>query len=193
MSDIDEISRYMTFARPLYVGKDVGHGFGHIEGIISRLDELTEGLTPPPSGPKLNFLACFHGLGDRIGSDQDLREKVTEFLLALGWARDDIEASFASLARHLSDPQTSEEMMVHDANYFEVTGALGVAKAFTVGGARGQTYRQTLTIFAANLDRVRFRTPTGKRLYEARKAYARAYLEELRQDLSSSAERSGRT
>jgi HD superfamily phosphodiesterase len=183
MDKINNIDLYKDFVRPLYNDKDTGHDFRHIERIISRLKELSYGLTPAPLPYKLNFLACFHGLGERIHSDRDFRNNTIAFLYNLGWQKQDIETMFSSLLTHLKNPITPEEMIVHDANYFEITGPFGVAKAFLVGGARGQTFEQTVKIFKDNLNRIVFKTPTGKRLYEKRKAYAREYLQKLRAEL----------
>jgi hypothetical protein len=105
------------------------------------------------------------------------------FLEGLGWEQEDIDTMLSSLLTHLENPRTPEEMVVHDANYFEITGPFGIAKAFTVGGARGQTYEQTVDIFEGNLDHVVFRTPGGKRLSETRKAYAKEFLRKLRDEL----------
>ena len=40
---------------------------------------------------------------------------------------------------------------MHDANYVEVLGAFGIAKAFTKGGAERQSYEETIAIFRENL------------------------------------------
>ena len=60
-------------------------------------------------------------------------------------------------------------MIVHDANFFEMTGRFGIAKAFTVGGNFNQTYECTLEIFEDNLDKLVFRTPIGRSMYEVEK------------------------
>ncbi len=180
---MDELTPYRDFARPLYDGKDIAHDFRHVERIISRLDSLSEGLIPPPSRHRLYFLACFHGLGPRIDRDPELRKKTISFLRSLGWQDTDIQEALSSLATHLYHPRTADERVVHDANYFEVPGALGIAKAFTVGGTRGQSYEQTLEVFERNLDRVLFRTPAGKRSSEKRKAYAKDFIRKLREEL----------
>ncbi|WP_157683283.1 HD domain-containing protein [Microlunatus soli] len=62
-------------------------------------------------------------------------------------------------------------------------GAFGVAKAFTKGGAAGQSYEQTMAIFDQNLARVRFRTPRGRASAEVGRAYARSFLDQLRVEL----------
>lgn len=183
MDRSDQIQFYKDYVRPFYDGKDQGHNFQHIERIIARLNELREGIYPAPSERKLNFISCFHGLVFKIQHETLFRDQTVQFLEDLGWASDEIRGAFISLARHLSAPLEAEEMMVHDANYVEVTGAFGIAKAFTVGGSRGQAYEETLEIFASNLNKVVFCTPYGKKHYEARKDYSRAFIEMLRDDL----------
>ena len=162
---MNNIEIYKKFVRELYVDRDKGHDFSHIERIISRIDELSNGLDPSPTPHRLNFLACFHGLNKKLQENTNLRSRTIEFLLSIGWSQKEIEDIFLSLARHTTDPCTIEEMIVHDANFFEVLGPFGIAKAFTVGGARGQTYEQTADIFAMNIENVVFKTPAGIKLY----------------------------
>jgi len=80
-------------------------------------------------------------------SDAALKEKTKAFLEELNWGKGEINEIFESLARHLTDPQTVEEKIVHDANYVEMLGAYGIAKAFTTGGANGQSIEVTMHIF----------------------------------------------
>ena len=112
MNEMNNIEPYREFVRPLYGDKDTGHDFRHIERIIARLNELSDGLTPVPAPHKLNFLACFHGLGDRIQSEPELRDKTVAFLRNLGWEQEDIDAIFSSLLSHLTAPRTQEEMKI---------------------------------------------------------------------------------
>ena len=90
---------------------------------------------------------------------------------------------FESLARQFSHPETVEEEIVHDANYLETTGAFGIAKAFTTGGAKGQSMEETVNIFEGQyFDRVEFRTPEGKRIAGERKVYTQDFFERLRKE-----------
>ena len=109
----------------------------------------------------------------------ELKNRTVEFLLSIGWRQKEIEAIFSSLDRHLINPRTVEEMIIHDANFFEVLGPFGIAKAFTAGGARGQTYEQTADVFARNIDNVVFKTPAGKKPYEFRRQYAIDFIHPL--------------
>jgi HD superfamily phosphodiesterase len=145
---------------------------------------LSEGVSPPPRLDRLYFLACFHGLGEPLRENEQLRERVKTFLRKLEWTDEDIEGAFQSLERHLTDPQSGEEKIVHDANYSELLGSFGIAKAFTTGGARGQSVPETADIFEHQyLDKVVFQTPAGQRLAEEGRVYAKRFLSRLGKEL----------
>jgi len=177
----DNIETYREFAKQHYPKKDSGHDFRHIERIISRLVMMSEGVTPPPKPHRLYFLACFHGMGRHIQDDAELRDKIHGFLRSLDWDESEIEAAFGSLLT--KDPKTPEELIVHDANFYEILGAFGVAKAFTTGGAFGQSYEETVDIFENRiLNRITFRTPAGRCLARERIAYTKEFLERLKKE-----------
>jgi len=178
------VHRLLQFVAPHYSARDPAHDLTHIERLLGQLGPLSVGVEPPPRPHLLAFLGCFHGLGRKMLDDSTLREQATELLKALGWTDDDIRLGFEMLPRHLSDPRTSEEQVVHDANYVELLGALGIAKAFTTGGSRGQRYHETVKIFETGvLDRVTFRTPAGRTLAEEGRAYVKAFLRRLEVEL----------
>ena len=178
-----QIEPYKEFARPYYVNRDSAHDFRHIKRIISRLDLLSKEM-PPCSKALLCFLACFHGLKTQLEKDELFRDRVKVFLQNLTWNEPEIEKAFSSLKRHTSNPQTVEEQIVHDANYVELLGALGIAKAFTTGGAYQQTYEETANIFEYRyLDKVKFVTPVGKRIAKQKRAYTKSFLKQLRSEL----------
>jgi uncharacterized protein len=170
---------YLAFVRPHYADRDSAHDYGHIERIRERVEALALDETPPPSSERLAFLVAFHGLGPKVLEDAAFRDRVSVFLGERSWEAAEIDAAFASLARHLRDPVTTEERLVHDANTLEVVGAFGIAKAFLTGGARGQSIEETARIFAANLERVEMRTAAGRRVQGGRVAYAREFLRRL--------------
>ena len=180
----EQLEAYKAFVRPFYASRDAAHNFRHIERIIDRLGMLAEGISPPPRPDRLYFLACFHGLGKRIASDTNFRDQSIAFLNGLGWTEAEIQELFAGLARHLTAPETVEEAIVHDANKIETLGAFGIAKAFTVGGALGQTYEQTAEFFEhQSLAEAEFRTPAGRRMAEEGRKYALDFLARLRSEL----------
>jgi uncharacterized protein len=59
-------------------------------------------------------------------------------------------------------------------------GAFGIAKAFTTGGAKGQSIEETASIFEQQyLDKVIFQTPVGKQMADERKNYTKEFLMRL--------------
>ncbi|MCE5321815.1 hypothetical protein LLG46_00710 [bacterium] len=183
MDILDRIKLYLDFVCPHYVERDVGHNYSHIERIVSRLNALCDGLSGPLNTDRLCFLAAFHGLWPKIRDDSSFRAETIAFLQGLGWSDADVENGLTALERHLHSPQSPEEDIVHDANYIEVIGALGIAKAFTVGGARAQSYEQTIDIYTGNLHKVKFKTPAGKRMADEGRPFAKQFLEHLRREL----------
>jgi len=179
----DDLESYLSFVRDKYGHKDSAHDFHHIEWIVHRLPMLAAEVVPSPRWDRLYFLACFHGLHARWRDAPSFRRSAQEFLLSLGWDEDELDELLASLERHLRSPETIEEKIVHDANYLGLLGALGIAKAFTSGGARGQTFEETVEIYESCwLDRVEFLTPAGQRLAEEGRAYVKAFLGRLRSE-----------
>jgi len=178
------VSSYLRFVEPFYEDRDPAHNFRHIERIVDRLDLLSSEISPPPIRDMLYFLACFHGLGKQIASSDEFANRVKTFLNQMSWNADEIADGLARLHRHLKDPVTVEEQIVHDANYVELLGAFGIAKAFTKGGAEGQSYEQTADIFEHQfLAVVEFRTPVGKQIATEKRAYTKDFFDRLRREL----------
>ena len=156
VSPVESVEPYLNFALPLYEGRDAAHDANHIRRIVARLAQLSQDVQPPPRAAVVHFLACFHGLVSRVLEEDRLRLQIEGLLTGLGWSASEIDEGLLLLSRHCIDPRTPEECIVHDANYVEVLGAFGIAKAFTKGGAKGQSYEETIAIFRENLDRVDF-------------------------------------
>jgi uncharacterized protein len=143
----ERLEPYLEFVRPFYANRDSAHDFRHIQRIVGRLDLLSQEVPRSPQKSKLYFLASFHGLIFPLRQDEPFRQQVRAFLYELNWTAIEIEQAFESLERHLKNPQTIEEEIICDANSLELLGAFGIAKAFTTGGARGQSYEETVEIF----------------------------------------------
>ncbi len=180
------VARFLTFVAPRYRARDPAHDLEHIERILGRLSALSAGVAPAPRAHLLAFLACFHGMAAALREEPGFVQETRRLLAELRWSEADITEALEMVPRHLAAPGTSEEKVVHDANYVELLGALGIAKAFTTGGAQGQSYLQTLEIFEQQyLDRVAFQTPAGRHLADQERSYVKGFLGRLRRELSS--------
>ena len=178
------INDYLEYAKPLYSEKDVAHNFEHIERMIKRIKFLGIGYEEQIKPELLWFLTCFHGLNSTFNDFSSKKQHCIDFLMEKGWSNNDISIGFECLNRHLNDPITLEEQIVHDANFIELLGAFGIAKAFTTGGSHGQSYYETIRIYEEEyLDNVIFHTERGKELAVEGKEYAKSFLSRLKQEL----------
>lgn len=175
---------YLDAALPFYDGKDVAHGRHHVLRLCERVLLLVPSDTDVDL-PYLWFLVAFHGLVDAL-PEAGLAAETQALLERLGWDKSSAQEAIEGLRRHTTDPQRLEEKLVHDANLLEVLGAFGVAKAFTRGGAVGQTYDETLDIYEQNLAKAQFATEAGRKNAEAGRSYGRAFIRQLRAELEPS-------
>ena len=176
---------FKEYVRPHYVDKDPAHDFNHIIRILRRLESWIGEISPRSDETKMIFIACFHGLRAKMKSDDRFHTETVGFLKSLGWDGEKIKDGLISLERYTKDPQSMEEKLVHDANNLERLGAFGIAKAFTTGGARGQTYEETSDIFEYQfLDETKFYTPVANQHAQEGKKYAKEFMRKLRNELS---------
>lgn len=180
----NRLEDYMNFTKAVYGDKDPAHNFKHIKRISIRLKMFIEATDEQMNLQLLYFIAAFHGLIKKIAEDNSFKEEIITFLKGLGWSDSEIENGFISLERHIDNPITIEEKIVHDANYVELVGAFGIAKAFTTGGAKGQNYEETIKIFENDfLEKIEFKTALGRKIANKRKDYTRQFLNILRTEL----------
>ena len=177
-----DLQTYLDYVRPHYEAKDVAHDIAHIMRICLRLDDLATGLAVHDR-PLLHFLACWHGLADRIVGGSWFAEATRAFLREDGWTDDDIDTAFVALVRHSSSPVTVEERIVHDASAIELMGAFGIAAAFTQGGAEGRSFEETMVAHQRFLERTDFKTPRGQELSLGGREFARKFFARLRSEL----------
>ncbi len=160
------------------------HNFQHITRINNRLTPLSDGIPEPIRHDKLFFLVCFHGLGKILARNADFDFTARDFLKSLGWTKENIEKAFQSLCQHLSNPRSIEEKVVQDANYVKTLGVFWIAKAFTTGGAKGQSLEETINFFENQFhDKVVFQTPAGKLWKRKKKTYTKEFLKRLKAEL----------
>jgi len=162
INDKNNIDIYIKFVKPHYKNRNVAHDFSHLERIVRRLAPLSKGVEASLNKPLLYFLACFHELSSKVRKDKVFRSEIDEFLSKCGWQENEISEAFLSLERHINNPQKIEEEIIHDANFIEVFGALGIAKAFTTGGVKQQSYEETVEFLESYINKVQLKTAVGK-------------------------------
>lgn len=181
----NNIMSYKDYVKKHYETKDVAHDFEHIERIINTTKRIVAyGVDKDIDYPLLTFLQCFHGLNPKLEADSRFKEKTIGFLLEKGWVAREISNAFESLNRHCKLPQRIEEEIVHDANFIEVVGYFGLARAFNSAGARGQSVEEIMQILKSHYyDKVECKTPYGKIVYKERKELAESFLNALKEEI----------
>lgn len=175
---------YLDFVKSFYAGMNPAHGLPHIVRILRRLDRFSAGIMPAPREEYLYFLSCFHGLAGLLRDNQGFHSRSRAYLEQLGWQDYEIDEAFEMLERHIENPKTVEEGIVHDCNCVEEVGALGIVKAFSVGASRGESFEETADFIENRyINTIVFRTPAGTRIGQERKAFTRDFIRRLRSEL----------
>src|SRR5512142_3082061 len=111
--DAGLLDRLLDFVAPHYRSRDPAHDLLHIRRILRRLASFGEGVDPPPRPHLLAFLACFHGLARALREDERFLAETRALLAGLGWPDADRAEALELVERHLTDPRTAEERIVH--------------------------------------------------------------------------------
>lgn len=178
------IEKLKTFVKSYYDAKDPGHNFSHIERILKYTSIIKKDFKNININ-KLYFLALFHGLNKKINSNENFKKEIVILLKKCNIPDKEINDYFISLSRHIKNPLTIEEKIIHDANFLELYGALGIAKAFITGGFKNQTLDETINIFENNyFKKIKLKTNTGKRLSRDKKCFTKMFLKNLKKELN---------
>lgn len=166
------LERLESDVTTLYVGKDPGHNYSHIENLlnlVSRLaveEEIDEEL--------MTLICLFHGLWD-----EEHKPQAETLLRAHGYSGEQIESIYHSIfAASEGRPGRTEEALLHDANKLERLGAYGIARTWMITGFNGQDFETGLVYIHRNLETTQqMFTQRGQQLAEERRRTVEHYLQ----------------
>ena len=145
------------FARNAMAKNDPAHDSRHVERVVQLTRQLCSGL-PQADGFRAELLAWLHDLNDdKLASDLGAAS-IALYLEEIGVEKSDIDfilhgIPYISYRKYpkLSDDIPLEIRLVQDADRMDAMGAIGIARTFAYGGAKGRTLEDSLAHFDEKL------------------------------------------
>ena len=193
------------FVEGIYNEFDGSHDFAHIERVLKNAEEI---LTEEPSanGDVVCLAVYLHDIED-AKYQSATNPSVAEILQAIGASKDLAQAVIACIdsvsfsGGNAKDLTSIEGAIVRDADRLDAIGAIGIARTFAFGGARGRKLYDASETARDQMSEAEYRdkktasvthfyekllllkdlmvTKEGKRLAEQRHAYMVGFLKQL--------------
>ncbi|KAK7415402.1 hypothetical protein QQX98_005941 [Neonectria punicea] len=178
------IAQVTAYVEGYMANYDASHDFNHIQRVL-RLSHHIQSHTPNTSRPLVTLAALLHDVGDRkyLQPGEDPSSMVSAYLRSLG-VPEALAATVQTICLGVSyssetkDParvralvaEHPELAVVQDADRLDAIGAVGIARTFAFGGARGRTLENTMEHFDEKLLLLEgiMKTIEGRRLAKER-------------------------
>lgn len=203
-----------AFARQRMAQDKTGHNIQHLERVVANAERLMAAESQPIKANIVLAAAWLHDvIDDKVTTNPaQARREVAEFLMKAGATLPERDAILEimdrqSFSKNLQERQSLslEGQIVQDADRLDALGAIGIARTFYYGGARGhdlyndllardlsrlspEDYRQNqsgLTHFDEKLLKLAdlMNTASGHALAQERTAFMRQYLAQFRAEI----------
>ena len=208
---IETIEKCMQIVVEIYNKFDASHDFAHIERVMKNAEEI---LAREPSANEevVRLAVLLHDIEDAKYKSDD-NPSVLEILQAIG-ADDELAKKVLACIESVSfsggnakDITSIDGAIVRDADRLDAIGAIGIARTFAFGGARGRKLYDTDEMVRATMSETEYRdkktasvthfyekllllkelmvTEEGKRLAEQRHDYMEGFLKQLDHEIGS--------
>ena len=144
MNKQEQIEKTITFVKNILEKDASGHDWYHIE----RVHKLAIALFEKEGGNRfvIEMAALLHDVADeKLNESEEVgMKKVTDWLDLLGVSKEDeqhivyIIANMSYKGGHGGIVETLEGKIVQDADRLDAIGAIGIARTFAYGGAKGR-------------------------------------------------------
>ena len=184
------LEKVRQFALGAMAGNDAAHDVRHVQRVVQLTEQLCAAC-PEANGFRARLLAWVHDLQDDKLSSNMGAGAVGEFLRSAGAPEGDIAfvtegMPYISYRKHpkLSPDIPLEIRIVQDADRIDAMGAVGIARTFAYGGAKGRSLEDSLAHFDEKLLRLYdlLSTDAAKELARPRREFLRAFYEQFRQE-----------
>lgn len=144
---------------------DASHDFNHIQRVL-RLSLHIQSVTPEADRSLVTLAALLHDVGDKkyLRPGEDASRMISTLLVSFGAPAalaDTVQAIClgVSYSSEVKDPARTRALVekypelavVQDADRLDAIGAVGIARTFAFGGAKGRTLENTMDHFDEKL------------------------------------------
>ena len=193
--------------KKIYETFDSSHDWQHIERVLQNAETIMKSETADPLIVELAVL--LHDVSDPKykKAEEDLETEILNSLDLSNGQKQSIQAVIRSVSFKGGGgaaPETAEARVVQDADRLDAIGAVGIARTFAFGGAKGRKlydweekprremtekqYRETPTSSATHfyekllLLKDLMTTETGKQIAEERHQFMLSFLQQLKKE-----------
>jgi uncharacterized protein len=195
----------------IYNEFDASHDFAHIERVMKNAEEIL-GEEPSANEEVVRLAVLLHDIEDAKYKSDD-NPSVQEILQVIG-ADDELSKKVKACIESVSfsggnakDITSIDGAIVRDADRLDAIGAIGIARTFAFGGARGRKLYDTDEMVRDNMSETEYRgketasvthfyekllllkelmvTEEGKRLAKQRHDYMEGFLKQLDCEIGS--------
>ncbi len=208
---IEVIGKCKKIVVEIYNKFDASHDFAHIERVMKNAEEILAG-EPLANEEVVRLAVLLHDIEDAKYKSGD-NPTVLEILQKIG-ADDELAKNVLACIESVSfsggnakDITSIEGAIVRDADRLDAIGAIGIARTFAFGGARGRKLYDSDEMIRDNMTETEYRgketasvthfyekllrlkelmlTEEGKRLAEQRHDYMEDFLKQLEHEIGS--------
>ncbi len=182
----------------IVMGKDPVHGWPHVERVLGLVLRLSEKYRDRIDLEALVVATLLHDIGRRFEEDYGEHHAVISarlakhLLKAMGYNEDFIGRVEEIILSHSfslnKKPESLEAMILSDADKLDAIGAIGVVRAFMLGGECRETIEDKIKHFHEKLLKLKelLYLEESARIAERRHRFLEEFLRELERDLEES-------
>lgn len=206
------IEKCIALVKEIYDEMDASHDFQHIERVYQNAQTILE-TEPTANADIVKLAVLLHDVSDTKYAQNKANEERILNELALSYEEQkhiqEIIAAVSFNGGNELEAKTIEAKIVRDADRLDAIGAVGIARTFAYGGAKGRKLydleeeaRETMTVeeyrakstasvthFYEKLLLLKdlMVTDKGKEMAEGRHAFMTAFLEQLKNEINGRA------
>ena len=192
---MDIVSIVETIVR-ISMPRDSCHGYEHVERVRRLCRYIARKLMEKGIEVDLEVLelaALLHDIGRNISEERHAivsAEIARQILNSLGYSKDKIEKVVKAILAHSYSarikPETIEGAILSDADKLDALGAIGIARVFMYGGAKGRSIEDSIKHIEEKILKLPdlMYTEPGRELAKKRVEFVRQFLDAIRRELS---------